>query len=78
MTSRSHLHATLLATLALGIAFSDNASSAERDLTSVHQHKYRRVASIEEIGPPGIPCRTGWWQTLKDGHVRPHWGTVCY
>jgi hypothetical protein len=78
MNSRSRLHVALLAMLAVEIALSNNASSAERDFTAGHRSKYRHVADIEATMPAGTPCRTGWWQTLRYGHVRPHWGTLCY
>jgi hypothetical protein len=78
MNSRSLLQMTFLAMLATGMALSNNASSAERDLTTSHRSKYRRYAYIEATAPISAPCRVGWWQTLRYGHVGPHWGTVCY
>ncbi len=42
-----------------------------------HRHYYRhRVAYVEYVPDYGA-CRTGWWQTLRYGHVRPRWGTWC-
>jgi hypothetical protein len=74
MKLRSPFQVRLLATLAIGIALSNSASGAEWDSTSGHRSKYRRFADAEVTAP----CRTGWWQTLRYGHVRPHWGTLCY
>jgi hypothetical protein len=78
MNPRSLLQMTFLAMLAVGMSPSNNADSAERDLKISHSSKYRRCAYIEATVPINAPCRVGWWQTLRYGHVRPHWGTVCY
>jgi hypothetical protein len=74
MKLSSPLQVALLATLAIGIALPNSASGAERHPISGHQSKYRRFADAEAAAP----CRTGWWQTLRYGHVRPHWGTICF
>jgi hypothetical protein len=46
---------------------------------TVH-HRYDKhhahVAYVEYVSGYGA-CRTGWWQTLRYGHVRPRWGTWC-
>jgi hypothetical protein len=64
--------------LAIGMLLSNKASSAERDLATGHRSKYRHYANVEATVLANAPCRTGWWQTLRYGHVRPHWGTLCY
>ncbi len=40
-----------------------------------HRHYYKTV--MQEADAGYLACRTGWWQTVRDGHVRPHWGTYC-
>jgi hypothetical protein len=43
------------------------------------QHHYRHHAHVAYVDylPDYSACRTGWWQTLRYGHVRPVWGTWC-
>jgi hypothetical protein len=36
-----------------------------------------RIAYSEDAAMPPPFCRLGWWQTLRDGHVRPQWGLRC-
>ena len=44
-----------------------------------HRHHYGHYARIAyaDYGPYSGSCRTGWWQTLRYGHVRPVWGSWC-
>jgi len=78
MNRHSLLQMTFLAMLAIGMALSNSAGSAERDLTTGHPSKYRRYANIEATVPINAPCRVGWWQTLRYGHVRPRWARICF
>src|SRR5262249_9560721 len=39
-----------------------------------YRHKHHRHVAYVEYAPPYDACRTGWWQTLRYGHVRPLWG----
>jgi hypothetical protein len=78
MKSRSRLQVTFLTMSIIGMALSNNATGAGRDLATWHRSKYRQYANVEATVPTNAPCRTGWWQTLRYGHVRPHWGTLCY
>jgi hypothetical protein len=43
------------------------------------QHHYRHHAHVAYVdyAPDYSACRTGWWQTLRYGHVHPVWGTWC-
>ncbi len=41
-----------------------------------HRYYKHHVAYVEYVPAYGA-CRTGWWQTLRYGHVRPYWGTWC-
>jgi hypothetical protein len=43
----------------------------------MHPHHYRHHVAYAEYGADYGACRTGWWQTLRYGHVRPVWGTWC-
>jgi hypothetical protein len=42
-----------------------------------HHYKYHRYAQFAYANLVPGACRTGWWQTLRYGHVRPVWGTWC-
>lgn len=42
-----------------------------------HNHHYKDRVAYVEYAPDYSACRTGWWQSLRYGHVRPHWGTWC-
>jgi hypothetical protein len=75
MTARSQLFLAALAALVLGIGLLDDAARADQHLRIAHSQKYRRVAYSTSTD---TLCRTGWWQTLTYGHVRPRWGTFCY
>ena len=44
------------------------------DINWRHSHGNYRVASLAHAYGP---CREGWWQTLRYGHVRPYWGLRC-
>jgi hypothetical protein len=35
-----------------------------------------RVAYADTTPDYGV-CRIGWWQSLRYGHVRPHWVEFC-
>jgi hypothetical protein len=78
MQSSSRLQVAFLTMLAVGIAHSDGASGAGRDFTADSRGKYQHVAYVDSTTSAGMPCRTGWWQTFRYGHVRPRWGTLCY
>jgi hypothetical protein len=78
MNVRSQLFIATLAASALAIGVLDEAAGAGHHLKMAYWQKYRQVAHVDSGIPGTIPCRTGWWQTLRYGHVRPHWGTVCY
>jgi hypothetical protein len=78
MNVRSQLFIATLAASALTIGVLDEAAGAGRHIKTAHWQKYRQVAHLDLPIPGNIPCRTGWWQTLRYGHVRSHWGTVCY
>jgi hypothetical protein len=41
-----------------------------------HYRHHAHLAYVETVADYG-PCRTGWWQTLRYGHVRPVWGSWC-
>jgi hypothetical protein len=41
-----------------------------------HRHHVRVVYTADT--PVAYPCRVGWWQGLRYGHVQPHWGGRCY
>jgi hypothetical protein len=41
-----------------------------------HYRHHSHVAYVETVADYGS-CRTGWWQTLRYGHVRPVWGSWC-
>jgi hypothetical protein len=51
-------------------------SAGAADLV-IPSKKFRRVASLERVSYPPGECRVGWWQTLRAGHVRPHWAIRC-
>lgn len=39
---------------------------------------HAHIAYVEYVPTPAYgACRTGWWQTLRYGHVQPTWGTWC-
>jgi hypothetical protein len=78
MKSRPRVQLTFLTMLIIGMTVSNNVSGAERNLSSNPRSKYRHYANVEATVLANAPCRTGWWQTLRYGHVRPHWGTLCY
>ncbi|MFZ3358963.1 MAG: hypothetical protein WCA56_24315 [Xanthobacteraceae bacterium] len=40
-------------------------------------HKHDAPVAYVDYVPTDASCRTGWWQTLRHGHVRPRWGTWC-
>jgi hypothetical protein len=74
----NQLQAAFLAVLTVGIVLSNNVSSADLDRDVIQWKKSRRVAYVDTTVPSSTLCRTGWWQTLRYGHVRPRWGTICY
>ncbi len=39
-----------------------------------HQHLNRRHIAYSEVATDSYPCRLGWWQSFRYGHVRPQWG----
>jgi hypothetical protein len=45
-----------------------------------YYHRYYRnpagVAYVQAV-PDYSACRTGWWQSVRYGHVRPHWAMFC-
>ena len=41
-----------------------------------HFRHHRHLAYVEYVPESGA-CRVGWWQTLRYGHVRPHWAVWC-
>jgi hypothetical protein len=43
-----------------------------------HRKIYYHAAYFDATALYYSPCRTGWWQSLRHGHVRPHWGTICH
>jgi hypothetical protein len=53
-----------------------SATVRAADLANGHHRRHPHVAYVEYLQGYG-PCRTGWWQTLRYGHVRPRWGTWC-
>jgi hypothetical protein len=64
-------------TLATVIVLAPVASTAAHEWA--HSHRYKRHTSMTYVqyAPAYTTCRVGWWQTLRYGHVRPHWGTWC-
>ena len=46
-----------------------------------YHHRYRQhtagVAYVEAVPTDYGSCRTGWWQSVRYGHVRPYWGVLC-
>ncbi len=42
-----------------------------------HRRHYKHHVAYIEYAPEYDACRTGWWQTLRYGRVRPRWGTWC-
>jgi hypothetical protein len=63
--------------LVVGLLFIDLANAADLDARGPYRHRYRRVASLEQVSYTSSDCRVGWWQTLRSGHVRPRWGAIC-
>lgn len=53
------------------------ASAADMDTRTRSVRKPHRVAELEQVVYTPNECRTGWWQTLRSGHVRPQWGMRC-
>jgi hypothetical protein len=74
MKPRSRLPVSLPATLTIAIMLSSNPGELEQEFTIGHRESPHLVAYFESTAP----CRTGWWQTLHYGHVRPRWATFCY
>lgn len=65
--------AAAIFSLALGIL---GASPSWADGSVYHHRHHPHVAYVEYVPDYGR-CRTGWWQTVRYGHVRPKWGTWC-
>jgi hypothetical protein len=42
-----------------------------------HHFRHHTYVAYVESAPYYGPCRIGWWQTLRFGHVRPYWGEWC-
>lgn len=42
-----------------------------------HRYKHRAHFAYVQYAPDYNACRVGWWQTLRYGHVRPHWSVWC-
>lgn len=42
-----------------------------------HRRHHSHVSYVEYVPAYGEACRSGWWQTLRYGHVRPKWRTWC-
>lgn len=49
---------------------------ADGDASKIVHHKHHAYVAYD-YGPDYGPCRIGWWQTLRYGHVRPAWGEWC-
>ncbi len=63
-----------LVLLVVATASAPAAADGYERLHYRHRHQARIVyASPAEYGV----CRIGWWQGLRYGHVRPHWGAWC-
>jgi len=44
---------------------------------SRYQRLDARHVAYTDVATDYYPCRLGWWQSLRFGHVRPQWGTRC-
>jgi hypothetical protein len=53
------------------------AGFADGDTARIVHHKQHATIAYYDYGPDYGPCRIGWWQTLRYGHVRPAWGEWC-
>ena len=54
-----------------------SASPGWADSWTYHHRRHHQHVTLAEYLPAYGTCRTGWWQTLRYGHVRPRWGTWC-
>jgi hypothetical protein len=66
-----------LMALALGIVVSSHAAGADRNASLRDSKKHQRMAYLDAAPVNYEFCQTGWWQTLRYGHVRPQWRTGC-
>jgi hypothetical protein len=44
-----------------------------------YDHHYKNPAGVAYVQavPDYSACRIGWWQSVRYGHVRPHWAVFC-
>jgi hypothetical protein len=73
----SHLQLALVVALAIGIMPSNTAAGSDRGPSIGHWKRYHHTVYSDPPTFSNTSCHIGWWQTLRYGHVRPHWGTIC-
>ena len=73
---RTLLQAIMRYALAIVISIAWASSGLADGVDYYHRHHHPRLTYVE-YAPDYSACRTGWWQTLRYGHVRPVWGTWC-
>jgi len=73
---RSSSKLKLFALALAGLFPIGSALAADLDVRP-HHKRYRHVASLEQVVYTPGDCRIGWWQTVREGHVRPRWAMRC-
>ena len=72
-----HANSTVLLFVATAVLLSlESAGAANLERDVISSKKHRRLASLEHLAY-SPECRTGWWQTLRYGYMRPLWATRC-